>query len=67
MYVIIKTRSNIAYAVSILSRFETNSNMSYLTAAKYVFCYLKEILHMRITYKENDVLINYIDVDWIND
>ena len=62
-----KTRSNIAYSVSILSRFETNSNKTYLTAAKYVLRYLKKILQMRIIYKENDVLIDFIDVDWIND
>ena len=63
MYVMMKTRLDVAYAVSILSRFETNSNKTHLTAAKHVLRYLKETLHMRITYEENDVLIDYIDVD----
>ena len=64
IYVMMKTRLDIAYIVSILSRFEINSNKTYLIAAKYVLRYLKETLHMRITYEENDVIIDYIDVDW---
>ena len=63
MYVMMKTRLDIAYVISILSRFETNSNKTYLTAAKHVLRYLKETLYMRITYEENDILIDYIDVD----
>ena len=65
MYVMIKTRLDVAYAISILSRFETNSNKTHLIATKYVLRYLKEILHMRIIYEENDVLIDYIDIDWV--
>ena len=67
MYIMIKTRSNIAYTISILSRFETNSNKTYLIVAKYVLRYLKETFHLRIIYEENDVLIDYIDVDWVDD
>ena len=63
IYVMIKTRSNIAYVVSILSRFEINLNKIYLTVTNYILRYLKENLHMRIIYKEHDVLIDYIDVD----
>ena len=62
-----KTRSNIVYVVSILNRFETNSNKTHLTVAKYVLRYLKETHHIRITYEENDILIDYIDVDWVDD
>ena len=67
MYVMMKTRLDIAYAVSILSRFETNSNKTHLIVAKHVLRYLKETLHMKIIYEENDVLIDYINVDWADD
>ena len=67
MYVMMKTRSNIVYIISILSRFETNSNKTHLIIAKYILRYLKETLYIKIIYKKNDVLIDCIDVDWVDD
>jgi len=63
MYAIIETRLDIAYAMLVLSKFCNNSNKIHEIATKYVLRYLKGILHIEITYKGNDQLINYIDVD----
>jgi len=54
MYAIIEIRSNIAYAMLVLSRFCNNSNKTHEIATKHVLRYLKDILHIEIIYKEND-------------
>lgn len=63
MYAIIETRLNIVFAIIVLSRFDINSNKQHLIIAKYIFRYLRNILNIEIIYKDNDVLVDYIDID----
>lgn len=47
-YLAIVTRPDIAYAISVLSRFSKNPGMAHWTALKCVLCYLKGTLNMKI-------------------
>jgi len=67
MYAMVETRPDIAYAVSVLSRFCSNPNKTHEAAAKHVLRYLKGSLHIGITYGGNDDLIGYTDADWAGD
>lgn len=67
MYAMVETRPNIAYALSILSRFYSNPYKTHETAAKHVLRYLKGNLHIDITYGGTDELIGYTDADWAGD
>lgn len=47
-------RLDIAYTMSILSKFYSNSNKTHKTTIKHVFRYLKNNLHIDIIYKDNN-------------
>jgi len=49
--------------MSVLSRFDINSNKTHFVATKHVLRYLKGILNMSIIYDDNDALIDYIDAN----
>ena len=49
IYLIIQIRPNIYYAITILSRYNHNSNIKYIATIKRVLRYLKETLNYRIT------------------
>ena len=63
MYVMIKTRLNIAFTVDRLSQFNTNSTNEHMKAAKHVLQYLKRILDLNITYDDDDHLVEYTNAD----
>jgi len=63
MYVMMKIRLDIAYAMFVLSRFDVNSNKTHFVTTKYVLRYLKGTLNMSIIYDDNDALIGYIDAN----
>ena len=68
MYAMIETRPDIAFSVSVLSRFSQNPNETHMKAAKRVLRYLKGTKHLGITYGTgHDVLIGYTDADWATD
>ena len=46
----LKTRSDIVFAVGILSRFTVYLQIKHVKALNQVFCYLNEIIHIEIIY-----------------
>ena len=67
MYSMIQTRSNICFAVTILSRFNQNLNFKYYAAVKRIIRYLKDILYYEIIYDLDNDLEGYIDANWVFD
>jgi len=69
-YLVYQTRYDIAYTVSVLSRFLTNPSPVYIKIAKRVFQYLKGIKYLSIVYggniDDNEVmkLYSYFDSDF---
>ena len=64
----LKTRSNIVYAVSIISRYLVNSTQTHWNAVIRIFRYLRDTIHYELVYKEFlQALIEYIDFDWADD
>ena len=47
------TRPNIAYSVSVLSRYMSSPTVSYWAAVEHILCYLKESLGCGILYKKH--------------
>ena len=48
-----------------LLRYCFNLNSTYIYIATRILRYVKEILYYDIYYEENESLINYIDVDFV--
>ncbi len=63
IYVIIQTRPDICYSVTILSRYNHNPNVKYITAVKRVLRYLRGILNYSVTYRIDSGLVGYTDAD----
>ena len=68
IYLANATRPDIAFAVSSLSSFCDNPNISHWKSAKHVLRYLRGTLDYKITYKKiNSKLEAYVDSDWAGD
>ena len=68
MYIMLKTRSDIAYAVSLVSRYSANSIQTHWNAVVRIFRYLRGTMHYELVYKGSlQALTGYIDFDWAND
>ena len=68
MYAMLETRPNIAYAVSVISRYASNSNESHWKVVKRIFRYLRHFLDLRLTFiSALQPLKGYIDADWASD
>lgn len=68
IYLANATRPDLAFAVSILSRFSTNPGELHWMLAKRVLRYLKGTSHYGIKYTKNqDLLTAYTDSDWAGD
>jgi len=65
MYIIIITRSNLRFALSILSRYCSNSNSTHIKIITRVLRYVKETLYYDIYYEKNESLINYTNVNFV--
>jgi hypothetical protein len=64
MWACLSTRPNIAFAITTLSCFSQNLGIAHWEAAKRVFCYLKGMRDLWLTYGGNAVkLIGYTDAD----
>lgn len=65
------TRSDIAFAVNLLSRFKTNPGKQHWEGAKHIVRYLKSTIDGGILYsnkfKNNSLITTYSDVDWADD
>ena len=70
MYLAICTWPDIAYAVSLLARFNSNPGKAHWQAVKYLFKYFKGTLDPRLTYgpsKDNELFVTYSDADYAGD
>ena len=66
LYIARCTRPDIAYAVNVLPRFNTNPGKAHWTAAKRVLRYLKGTREFGVVYKRGGAahLSGYADADW---
>ena len=68
MYAILGTRPDLAYAVSVVSRYASRPNNSHWQAVKRIFRYIKETLDLELTFKGPlESLAGYTDADWDGD
>ena len=68
MYAMLGTRPDIAYAVSVVSRFSSNPTKTHVGAVKRIFRYLRSTVHWQLTYQGAlDDLTGYTDSDWAGD
>jgi len=64
MYIMLQTRPDITFAVSVVSQFAQNPNTSHYNAVKRIFKYLAGTTDLGVTYGTTDVgLIDYTDAD----
>ena len=68
MYAMMGTRPDIAYAVSVVSRYASNPDDNCWTAVKRIFRYLRGTLQLKLTYKGPlQPLTGYSDSDYAGD
>ena len=68
MYLMLGTRPDLAYAVSVVSRYSASPTVCHWTAAKRIFRYLKGTRHFKLQYKGPiRPLAGYTDADWGGD
>ncbi len=71
MFSMVKTRPDIAFATSVVSRFAKNPSRKHKEAVKTIMRYLKATRTLGITYggeEEGDLIIKgYSDSDWASD
>jgi hypothetical protein len=66
MYLAIATRPDIAYAVGVLCRFNSNPGPSHWLAVKHLFRYLKGTMDLKLTYapsSDGQLFTSYTDAD----
>jgi hypothetical protein len=64
MYAMLGTRPDIAYTVSVISRFSANPIEAYINAIKRVFRYLKDTLFIGFVFRgELQLFSGYINSD----
>lgn len=68
MYAMLGTRPDLAYAVSVVSRYAHNPTKRHWGAVKRIFQYLKGTLNFQLTFQGTlSSLIGYTDSDWAGD
>ena len=68
MYAALGTRPDISYAISLLSRCDSDPRTCHLTAAKRVLRYLKKTKHLKLVYKQIErKLQGFVDSDWASE
>ncbi|XP_074352333.1 secreted RxLR effector protein 161-like [Apium graveolens] len=64
MYAMLCTRPDLAYPVSLVSRYQSNPSQAHWEAVKRIMKYLKGTLHHKLVYREDALdIIGYYDVD----
>jgi len=65
MYAQLATRPDLAYGISIVSRFSNDPGVAHWQAVKRILCYLKGTKDMKLCFsnKGNDGIIGYSDAD----
>ena len=66
IYLMISSRSDIAWSITHLSQYMQNSMQQYVDVCKHIFCYLQGTTNAQITYdsEKNSGLIGYSNADW---
>jgi len=65
MYIMLGTRGDVAYAVSMASRHLANPGPQHVQLARRILKYLRSTSHLKLTYKGNlQMLKGYTDADW---
>ena len=65
MYAMLGTRPDLAFAVSVVSRYAHNPTQKHWGAVKRIFSYLKGTVHLQLTFEGSlSDLIGYTDSDW---
>ena len=68
MYAMLGSRPDIAFAVSMVSRFASNPTAEHMKAVKRILRYLKGTLNYQLTYRGDlQALTRYSDADWAGD
>ena len=68
MYAMLGTRPDIAFAVSVVSRFSSNPTEAHYSTVKRIFRYLRSTVTWHLTYRGSlQDLIGYTDSDWAGD
>ena len=68
IYAMLGTRPNIAFAVSVVSRYASNPTDTHHSAVKRIFRYLRVTVQWHLTYKGLlEDLVGYTDFDWADD
>ena len=68
MYVMLETRPDIAYAISLVSRYSVNPTQAHWNTVVRIFRYLRDTMHYELVYKGSlQALTGYIDSDWADD
>ncbi len=68
MYAMLGTRPDLAFAVSVISRYASNPNFLHWQAVKRIFRYLKGSLKLQLTFRGPlQVLSGFSDADWAGD
>ena len=70
MYIALATRPDLAFAVSALSRYNSQPRTSHLEAAKRILRYLRKTADHYLHFNGNDSdgeITGYTDSDWAND
>ena len=64
-----QSRPDIAYSVSIVSRYMNRPQVPHMLAVKHIFRYLKGTKNLGLCYKQgdSDILTGYADADWAGD
>ena len=64
----LKTRSDIVYIISLVSRYLVNSTQTHWNTVIRIFRYLRDTMYYELVYKEFlQALIEYTDFDWADD
>ena len=65
IYVMLCTRQDIYYAVSMVSRYQSNPELAHWTVVKHILKYLKRTKDYMLVYSSADlILVGYIDFDF---
>ena len=70
LYIILGTRSDIAYSVIMMLQFSANPSKEHLQRAHHIVCYLSSTIDLCIWYSvlgNQNRLIAYSDTDWAGD
>lgn len=66
MYAMLDTRPDIAYSVSVVSRYASNPDPGHWQAVKRIFRYFYGTINLKLTYRGNlQPLTGYTNADWV--